>query len=344
MEDCIDRVGNSAFVSKIDLLKGYWQVPMTDRAKEISAFATPDGLFQCKVMPFGMKNSPATFQRLTNQVIAGLDHCVVYIDDILVFSDTWSDHIQHLRLLFDRLHKANLVINLAKSEFAKAKVTYLGHIVGQGQVLPREAKVEAILSFPIPQTKKELLRFLGMAGFYRKFVPNFSTVVSPLTNLLKGKVKYIWSDECQNAFVKLKSIMANEPVLAAPNFSKPFKVAIDASDVGVGAVLLQDDDDGIEKPVSYFSKKLNKYQKKYSTIEKEALSMILALQQFEVYLTNSKGEIILYTDHNPLVFLDRFKTKNSRIFRWSLLIQPYALKIVHVSGKNNVIADALSRV
>ena len=344
LEDCIDRVGNSAFVSKIDLLKGYWQVPMTDRAKEISAFATPDGLFQCKVMPFGMKNAPATFQRLTNQVIAGLDHCVVYIDDILVYSDTWDDHIQHLKLLFDRLQKANLVINLAKSEFAKAKVTYLGHVVGQGQVLPREAKVEAILGFPIPQNKKELLRFLGMAGFYRKFVPNFSTVANPLTNLLKGKVKYVWSDECQRAFEKLKAILANEPVLAAPDFSKPFKMAIDASDVGVGAVLLQDDSEGTEKPVSYFSKKLNKYQKKYSTIEKEALSLILALQQFEVYLTNSNGDITVYTDHNPLVFLDRFKTKNSRLFRWSLMIQPYALKMVHVSGKNNIIADALSRV
>ena len=210
--------------------------------------------------------------------------------------------------------------------------------------MPREAKVEAILGFPIPQNKKELLRFLGMAGFYRKFVPNFSTVVSPLTNLLKGKVKYIWSDECQQAFEKLKAILANEPVLAAPDFSKPFKMAIDASDVGVGAVLLQDDEEGTERPVSYYSKKLNKYQKKYSTIEKEALSLILALQQFEVYLTNSNGDITVYTDHNPLVFLDRFKTKNNRLFRWSLMIQPYALKIVHVAGKNNVIADALSRV
>ena len=344
LEDCIDRVGNSAFVSKIDLLKGYWQVPMTDRAKEISAFATPDGQCQCKVMPFGMKNAPATFQRLTNQVIAGLDHCVGYIDDILVYSDTWDDHIQQMKLLFDRLHKANLVINLAKSEFAKTKVTYLSHVVGQGQVLPREAKVEAILGFPIRQNKKELLRFLGMAGFYRKFVPNFSTVVNPLTNLLKGKVKYVCTDECQKAFEKLKAILANELVLAAPDFSNPLKMAIDASDVGVGAVLVQDDNEGKEKPVSYLSKKLNKYQKKYSTIEKEALSLILALQQFEVYLTNSKGDITVYTDHNPLVFLYRFKIKSSRLFRWSLIIQPYALKMVHASSKNNIIADALSRV
>nr|XP_054775109.1 uncharacterized protein LOC129283299 [Lytechinus pictus] len=128
-----------------------------------------------------------------------------------------------------------------------------------------------------------------MSGFYRKFVPNYSSVVSPLTNLLKAKVKYVWSDECQRSFEKLKAILVNEPVLAAPNFTKPFKVAIDACDVGVGAVLLQEDEEGIEKPVCYHSKKLNRFQKKYSTIEKEALSLVLALQQFEVYLTN--GEI-----------------------------------------------------
>nr|XP_054769552.1 uncharacterized protein LOC129277391 [Lytechinus pictus] len=342
LEDCIDRVGNSAYITKIDLLKGYWQVPLTDRAKEISAFVTPEGLFQCKVMPFGMKNAPATFQRLTNQVIAGLDNCVVYIDDILVYSDTWNDHLDHLRALFDRLDKANLVVNLMKSEFAKAKVTYLGHVVGQGQVLPGEAKIQAILDFPIPTTKKELLRFLGMSGFYRKFVPNYSTVVSPLTNLLKAKVKYVWSDECHRSFEKLKAILVNEPVLAAPNFTKPFKVAIDACDVGVGAVLLQEDEEGIEKPVCYFSKKLNRFQKKYSTIEKEALGLVLALQQFEVYLTN--GEITVSTDHNPLVFLEKFKTKNQRLYGWSLMLLPFPLKIVHIKGKNNVIADALSRV
>ena len=162
--------------------------------------------------------------------------------------------------------------------------------------------------------------------------------------MLKAKVKFIWSDECQRSFEKLKAILVSEPVLAAPNFTKPFHMAIDASDVGVGAVLLQENREGIEKPVCYFSKKLNQYQKKYSTIEKEALSLVLAVQQFEVYLTNSDGDITIYTDHNPLVFLEKFKTKNQRLYRWSLMLQPFPLKIVHIKGKNNVIADALSRV
>ena len=344
IESCIDQVGKAAFVTKIDLLKGYWQVPLTERAKDISAFVTPDGLYQCKVMPFGMKNSGATFQRLVNKVISGLDNCAAYIDDMIVFSETWSDHLRHLEQLFARLMEANLVINLAKSDLAKAKITYLGHVVGQGQVKPRDAKVQAILEFPVPTKKRELLRFLGMSGFYRKFVANYSDLVNPLTNLLKKNVKFVWSPECQTAFESLKAVLSNSPVLTAPDFNRPFKLAIDASDVGVGAVLLQEDDSGVDKPVCYFSKKLNKHQKCYSTIEKETLSLVLAMLHFEVYVTNGTGEIIVYTDHNPLVFLEKFKTKSQRLFRWSLMLQPYSLKMVHVKGKNNVLADALSRV
>ena len=150
--------------------------------------------------------------------------------------------------------------------------------------------------------------------------------------------------DLSNLLQKYKQVCSDKPVLAAPKFDKAFKIAIDASDVGVGAVLLQDDKSGIERPISYFSKKLNKYQAKHSTIEKEALGLVLALQHFEVYVTNGAGETIINTDHNPLVFLEKFKTKNQRLFRWSLILQPYPLKIIHIAGKSNVIADALSRV
>ena len=192
-----------------------------------------------------MRNAPATFQRLMTDVIAGLDNAVVYIDDILVFSDTWSDHLAHLRDLLDRLTKAGLVANLAKCEFAKATVTYLGHEVGHGHVSPRQAKVQAIVDFPALSSKKEVLRFLGMCGFYRKFVPNFSEVVAPLTDLLKKGVKFDWSGTCETAFQKLKVVLMSKPVLDAPNFEKPFELAIDASDVGVGAVLQQKDEIGL---------------------------------------------------------------------------------------------------
>ena len=343
-DDCIDKVGNSKYVTKFDLLKGFWQVPLTDRAKEVSAFATPNGLYQYKVMPFGMKNSPATFQRLVNNVICGLDGCDAYIDDVIIYSDSWSDHLQRIRQLFDRLSKAKLTVNLAKTEFCHATVTFLGHLVGQGQVKPLEAKVNAISEFPVPKCKRQLMRFLGMAGYYRKFCKNFSGIAEPLTNLLKKSTKFNWNDKCQDAFDRLKAILKSAPVLLAPDFDKCFKLAVDASDVGIGAVLLQEDNNGIDHPVCYFSKKFNKHQKNYSTIEKECLALILAIQQFEVYLTSSTSPIVVFSDHNPLSFLHKLKNENQRLLRWSLLLQEFNLDIRHIKGKDNIIPDALSRV
>jgi hypothetical protein len=344
IDDCIDNIGNAKYVSKFDLLKGFWQVPLTDRAKEISAFATPENLYQYKVMPFGMKNSPATFQRLVNNVISGLKGCDAYIDDIVIYSNDWNEHIRTIRELFRRLSEAKLTVNLAKSEFCHATVTFLGHVVGQGHVRPIDAKVKAIALFPVPDSKRQLMRFLGMAGYYRKFCQNFSQIAEPLTNLLRKGVKFIWSDTCQSAFEKLKAMLETAPVLSAPNFEKPFKLAVDACDVGAGGVLLQEDDDGIDHPVSYFSKKFNPHQVKYSTIEKECLALILALQHFEVYVSCSARPIVVFSDHNPLTFLSKLKNKNQRLVRWSLLLQEFDLEIRHVRGRDNVIPDTLSRV
>ena len=191
--------------------------------------------------------------------------------------------------------------------------------MGQGQVKPLEARVNAISEFPVPKCKRQLMQFLGMAGYYRKFCKNFSGIAEPLTNLLK------------------KSTLA-------PDFDKCFKLAVDASDVDIGSVLLQEDNNGIHHPVCYFSKKFNKHQKKYSTIEKECLALILAIQQFEVYLTSSTSPIVVFSDHNPLSFLHKLKNKNQRLLRWSLLLQEFNLDIRHIKGKDNIIPDALSRV
>ena len=170
------RVGNAKFVSKFDLLKGYWQVPLPAKAKEISAFATPDDLYQYKVMPFGKKNAPAMFQCLINTVIAGVEGCSAYIDDVVVYSDTWEQHLRQVRSLMLRLRDARLTVNLAKCEFRCAHIVFLGHLVGQGQIRPVDAKVEAVANFPIPLNKKQLMEFLGMTGYYRKFCRNFSSV------------------------------------------------------------------------------------------------------------------------------------------------------------------------
>ena len=344
IDDCIDKIGNAKFVSKFDLLKGYWQVPLSDRAKEISAFCTPFGLYQYKVMPFGLKNAPATFQRMVNKIVSGIDGCEAYVDDLIVYSQTWEQHMEQLQQLFKKLSEAQLTVNLLKSEFCHATVTYLGHVVGQGKVKPIKAKVEAIEQYPTPTTKRELMRFLGMVGYYRKFCPNFSDIASPLTDLLKKNTKFIWSDQCETAFHKIKAILMSSPVLTAPDFQKQFKLSVDASDKGCGGVLMQEGENEIDHPICYFSKKFDKHQKNYSTIEKECLAMLLALQHFDVYLNTTVYPVLVFTDHNPLTFIHRMKNKNQRLVRWSLTLQEYNLDIRHIKGKDNVMADALSRV
>ena len=341
--DCIDQIGNAKFVSTFDMLKGYWQVPLTQRAREISAFVTPSGLYQYKVMPFGMKNAPATFQRMVNKLVRDIDGCEGYIDDVVIFSDNWSDHICQIERFFQIMLDAKLTINLMKSEFGKATVKYLGHIVGQGQVRPLDAKIQTIVKYPIPTSRKELARFLGMAGYYRNFCLNFSDIAAPLTNLLSKKVKFVWTDDCQLAFDKVKLLLQKSPVLKSPDYEKPFKLIIDSSDVGTGSVLVQEASDGLDHPVSYFSKKFLKYQKNYSVVEKETLGLVLALEHFDVYLGSTPFKIKVYTDHNPLTFLKTMKNKNQRLVRWSLALQEYNLEIQHIPGSENVVADALSR-
>lgn len=343
IEDCVDMVGSAKFFTKLDLLKGYWQVPLSERAREISAFITPDGLYTYNVMSFGLRNAPATFQRLMNGIVSGLEGCAVYLDDVVVVSDSWEQHLLRLRGLFCRLAQACLTVHLAKCEFARATVTYLGKIVGQGQVRPLRAKVQAIDEFPPPITKKELMRFLGMVGYYRNFCRNFSTVVAPLTNLLKANASFIWSAECENAFQSVKILLTSAPVLAAPRLNEPFKLHVDASKIGAGAVLLQEDDNGIDRSVGFFSRKFKVYQLNYSTIEKEALALVWGLQHFEVYVCGSRSPVVIYCDHNPLTFLNSLQNPNQRLMRWSLFLQPFSLEIRHIRGTDNVIADALSR-
>lgn len=260
IEDCIDRIRLAKFVTKLDLLMGYWQVPLTPQAQAVSAFVTPDALYKCKVLPFGMKNVPAMFQRLMNLVTAELDYVVTYIDDVVVYSEDWQSHLEHLRQLFCRLESAQIVINLPKCEFGRSQVTYLGHRVGCGVVLPRSAKVQAIVELPAPTTRRQLMRLLGMCGFYRRFVRNFAAVTARLTALLAKNAKWVWTPCCQEALEHIKAILSMEPMLKAPDFGRPFALAVDACDVGVGAVLLQADGNGVEKPVAYYSKKLNRHQ------------------------------------------------------------------------------------
>lgn len=343
IDDVIDQIGPAKFLTKLDLLKGYFQIPLSERAKKILAICTPTGLYQFKRLPFGLKTAPAAFQRLMNTLFHGWSDVMVYLDDALIASKTWEEHLIRLREVLERLKEANLTINLEKSDFGRAQVQYLGYIVGLGQVAPLESKVQAILEYPNPRNRRELRRFLGMVGYYRRFCPNFATVAEPLTYLLKKDQRFLFNNVCVNAFCTLKTMLCSAPVLAAPDVQRPFKLAVDASKVGSGAVLFQEGDDGWDHPVCYFSKKFNCHELNYSTVEKEGLGLIQSLKHFEVYLKGAGHTVTVFTDHNPLTFIHRMKTTNQRVLRWSLLLQDYDLSIQHLPGSQNVVADALSR-
>ena len=343
IDDLLDFVGSAKYVTKIDLLKGYHQIALHASSKEKTAFVTPDGLYQYTVLPFGLRNAPASFQRMVSDVIAGLPGVKSYIDDIVICTKTWDEHMALLYKFFDRVEKANLTINLEKSEFGQAQITYLGHVVGNSTFSPLEAKTKAIQDLPVPKSKKEIRRFLGCVGFYRKFCHNFAAISTPLTNLLRKDVKFQWGEECQTAFDTLRQILSNKPVLKTPVFDRPYHLFVDSSEKCSGAVLMQQHE-GILHSIAYFSKQLNKAQRNYSTVEKECLAVVLALKHFEAYLSPTQITH-LYTDHNPLVSLNKLllAKSNARLARWSLLLQSYNLNIQHIAGKDNVIADLLSR-
>ena len=313
IDDIIDAVGKAKFLTQIDMLKGYYQIPLTKKAKLISAFVTPFGLFEYTRLPFGLCNAPATFQRVINTNIQDLDGTYAYLDDILIVSDTWEEHLRRLCALLARLKKIGLTINLAKSSFCKAQVKYLGHIIGSGKILPKAENIDAINNYPTPTDRKSLLRFLGMTSYYRKFCKNYSTIAYPLTELTSTRKKFIWTETCQLAFEQLKSILCFKPVLSMPDLSKPFSIQVDACDTGVGAVLLQEDPETkVHHPVSYYSYRLKPHQRSYATIEKELLGIILTLQKYEVYFSTHLP-VTIYTDHNPLTFLTRARLTNQNL-------------------------------
>ena len=261
MDDVIDRVGGAKFISALDLTKGYWQVPVQVEDREKTAFTTPAGLFQFTHMPFGLQGAPATFQRMVDKLLRDLeDFANGYIDDIAVFSKTWNEHLTHLRRVLQRLREANLTAKPKKCQFGMAECAYLGHIIGGGKVRPERAKCVAIQEFTIPRTKKGVRSFLGLSGYYRKFIPDYASVATPLTDLTRknqpNDVTSVWTSECDHSFRTLQQRLCSEPALRNPDFDREFVLQTDASDRCIGAVLSQLDQEGRDHPIEFYSKKL----------------------------------------------------------------------------------------
>ena len=343
IDELIDKVGGSCYISTLDLTRGYWQIPVAQGDRVKTAFSTPCGLIQFRVMPFGLQGAPATFQRLIDQVIHGVDFAAAYLDDLIVFCSTFEEHITHIRTIFERLRKAGLTVKAKKCEVGAAQCEYLGHVVGNGTVRPQESKLLAIKMFARPETKKEVRIFLGLTGYYRRFIGGYSSLAAPLTDLTRKQSPHMvkWTEECESAFLALKEKLCSAPVLRSPNFQLPFVLQTDASNRGVGAVLTQHSADGEEHPIAYWSRKFLPREERYSTIEKECLAIKLGIEAFRVYLLGRPFTI--ETDHRSLIWMERLKSTNNRLARWSLALQPYNFQVTHKAGKLNGNADALSR-
>lgn len=341
VDDLVERVGSAKFITKIDISKAFWQIPLDKDSQAVSSFITPFGLYEFTVMPFGLSSAGSTFQRLMQKVLEGLQlFAWAYLDDIIIYSNSWQEHLKHIESVLERIRDAGLTIKKAKCEFANAIVTYLGHVVGNNQICPTRAKVQSILDFPKPSDKKQVRQFLGVVGYYRRYIPHLAHIAAPLTDLMKKGRSFIWDSKADEAFVQIKSLLATGPILKPPDFNKPFQIAVDASDLAVGAVLGQVEGE-IFHPVCYLSRRLNIHQSRYSTIEKECFALLTAVRAFSVYFSGEP--VIVYTDHNPLQYLFRMANHNKKLLRWLLEVQQYNLEIKYKPGKQNILPDLLSR-
>ena len=344
--DCLDFLGTNkpAFFSTLDLASGYFQMAIDEQSRDLTAFTVAGReIFQWNRLPMGLKNSAASFQRLMESVLRGLNWktCLIYLDDIVIFSPTFEDHLQHISQVFDRLREANLKLKPKKCHFACPQVNYLGHIVSANGIAADPKKLEVVKNFPIPTNIKELRSFLGLTNYYRKFCKGYSQTAEPLINLTKKDVPFKWSPACQSAFDKLKTGLCSPPILGYPQFNKPFNIYTDASTEGLGVVLAQPDDQGIERVIAYGGRALNRHEKRYHITELEALAIVYAVKLYDGYLRHNTFTV--YTDHIALKSLLTMKNPSNRLARWIAFLNQFDHTILYKPGKNHNNADALSR-
>nr|XP_034174769.1 uncharacterized protein LOC117601733 [Osmia lignaria] len=340
--DILDQLGSAKYFSIFDLMSSFHQIPMHPDDKHKTAFSRPFGHFHFKRMPFGLKNAAGSFQRLMNNVLVGLQgvEAFVYIDDIVIYASSIEEHETKFNRLMARLREANLYLQPEKCELLKKEVAYLGHIITEDGVKPDPKKVEAVKEFPVPKTGKNIRQFLGLCGYYRRFIKNFSKIAKPLSDLTKKEQKFEWTQQQQQAFIILRDKLCEEPILQYPDFTKPFNITTDASGIAVGAVLSQGEI-GKDQPVSYTSRVLNEAETQYSATERELLAVVYAVTHFRPYIYGRKFYLI--TDHKPLTWLHNLTDPASRLMRWKLKLSEYDYEIKYKPGRQNINADALSR-
>ena len=343
--EIFDTLGEAKIFSCLDCQQGYWQVSVAEEDRHKTAFRCFLGLFQFKRVPFGLKTAPSTYQRLMAHILSGYTgkFCHCFIDDIIVFSNTFEDHLEHLRLVLLRLKNAGIKLKPSKCVLAKEKVQYLGHTISPGEIRPDPENVSKIRDLDAPTTVKQVRTLLGMASYYRCFVRDFSKRARLLTELTRQDIKFRWGEEEESAFEDLKKALTTEPVLTLPDFTKPFILMTDGSSTGLGAVLgQQHDGESRERVISYASRRTNRLEESYSACELECLALVWATRHFREYILGRTTEVI--TDHWALKWLQDLKNPNPRLQRWRIALQEFDLIISHKPGKQHRNADFLSRM
>lgn len=348
IEDFNHILENTKFFSKIDLFKAYFQIPLAEEDKEKTAVITPFGLFEFNVMSFGLRNAPSTFQRFINEVLIGLDFVFPYLDDILIASKSEEEHKIHLNLVLERLNKYGLRINLSKSKIATNQLEFLGYLITEDGSKPLPEKVEIIKNYKLPETIQELRSFLGLLNFYRRYLKKAAENQAILHEYLKGakkndRRKVQWTEEAKRKFDDCKNELINATLLSFPDMKAPLALFTDASDQALGGVVQQYENTSW-KPIAFYSKKLNDAEKKYSAYDKELLAIYASIKNFKHYLEGR--EFTIFTDHKPLTFAFNQKNEKAspRQMRHLQYISQFSTDIQHISGKENIVADTLSRV
>ena len=342
IQDCLDAVSGATLFSTLDLTSGYHQVPVREEDIPKTAFICKYGLFESPVVPFGVTGAPALFQRVMELAMSGLQWSTVliYLDDLVIWGRDFQEHLSKLRLVLDQIKAANLKLKPQKCHLCKPSVEFLGHIVCGKGISPNAMNVAKVQQWPVPRTVKEVRQFLGLASYYRRFIPQFAKVANPLTNLTRKETSFKWDLDCQEAFEKLKLALTGSPIVAYPQDTGLYVLDTDACGVAIGAVLSQIQD-GQERVIAYASRSLNKSEKNYCITDKELLAVRYYLEYFRQYLLGRK--IKVRTDHRALRWLFTFKEPKGRVAAWLEVMTEYDFQIEYRPGSRHCNSDALSR-
>ena len=334
----------------LDLRSGYYHIALDDESKDKTAFVTPFGKYEFNAVPFGLAQAPADFQQLISIVLQDCgDFAMAYLDDIIIFSQNEQEHLKQIKITFKKLKKAGLKLKESKCNFFKKEIYYLGHLISVNGIQPLPEKLDSICNIPKPRSPKEIKKFLGLTGYYRKFIPRFSDMARPLRNLLAHDCEFVWTNQCDISFHMLKDTLCSAPILKYPDTSKPYMLYTDASKYGWTGVLTQRHMftvDGkevtMDHPVSYVSGLFHGSQLNWAVLTKEAYAIYMSIKKSTFFLTGH--EITLNSDHLPLKKFLRKMTLNNTVNNWSTEIESFNINFVHISGKANILADTPSRL